>query len=181
MSLSGKGQVGMPLSENGQGPEVHGRMHRVPQEDPGRCARAQTKARTHTQTLTRTHARARANRHANTRALAPTRTRTHMSAGIHVFCLVFKAQNIRCRRPWVLCGTQGGVSTSLACGRCTLRYDSASQEMLQVLQKCMECQGDNGSAFWQATVAHVCAGNWARPCNICSGADWAHPCPPLRP
>ena len=56
------------------------------------------------------------------------------------------------------------------------RYDSASQEMLQVLQKCMECQGDNGRAFWQAPVAHISAGIWARLCQIGQGANWAYPC-----
>jgi hypothetical protein len=56
------------------------------------------------------------------------------------------------------------------------RYDSASQEMLQVLQKCMECQGDNGRAFWQATVARICAGIWARPRHIAHRANWAYPC-----
>ncbi len=60
------------------------------------------------------------------------------------------------------------------------RYDSASQEMLQVLQKCMECQGDNGRAFWQAPVARISAGIWARPRHIGQGAYWAHPCPHLR-
>jgi hypothetical protein len=42
-----------------------------------------------------------------------------------------------------------GVLRRRAPTRASGRYDAASQEMLQLLQKFMECQGDNSKAFWK--------------------------------